>query len=100
MPLHRLPEHRGRGEERGRRDGEELTMAVDYTTQTSGGIGDAVLRKEDRKFVTGEGRYTDDLKLPGMLHAFFVRSPFAHAKIKSIDTAAALAPNATAPKLR
>ena len=66
-------------------------MAVDYTTQTSGGIGDAVLRKEDRKFVTGEGRYTDDLKLPGMLHAVFVRSPFGHANVKSIDTAAALA---------
>ena len=66
-------------------------MAVDYTTQTSGGIGDAVLRKEDRKFVTGEGRYTDDLKLPGMLHAVFVRSPHGHAKITGIDTAAALA---------
>ena len=66
-------------------------MAVDYTTQTSGGIGDAVLRKEDRKFVTGEGRYTDDLKLPGMLHACFVRSPFGHARITSIDISAALA---------
>ena len=66
-------------------------MAVDYTTQTSGGIGDAVLRKEDRKFVTGESRYTDDLKLPGMLHACFVRSPFGHARITSIDISAALA---------
>ena len=66
-------------------------MAVDYTTQAAGGIGDAVLRKEDRKFVTGEGRYTDDLKLPGMLHAYFVRSPFAHAKVKSVDVSAALA---------
>ena len=66
-------------------------MAVDYTTQTTGGIGDAVLRKEDRKFVTGEGRYVDDLKLPGMLHAVFVRSPFGHARIMSIDASAALA---------
>ena len=66
-------------------------MAVDYTTQAAGGIGDAVLRKEDRKFVTGEGRYVDDLKLPGMLHAAFVRSPFGHARITSIDAAAALA---------
>lgn len=57
----------------------------------SGGVGDAVLRKEDRKFVTGEGRYVDDLKLPGMLHAAFVRSSFGHAKIKSIDASAALA---------
>ncbi len=66
-------------------------MAVDYTTQTTGGIGDAVLRKEDRKFVTGEGRYVDDLKLPGMLHAAFVRSSFGHARITSIDATAALA---------
>jgi carbon-monoxide dehydrogenase large subunit len=59
--------------------------------KTGGGIGDAVLRKEDRKFVTGEGRYTDDLKLPGMLHAVFVRSPFGHAKLNGIDASAALA---------
>ncbi|MBJ7333577.1 MAG: xanthine dehydrogenase family protein molybdopterin-binding subunit, partial [Thermoleophilia bacterium] len=58
---------------------------------TSGGVGEAVLRKEDRKFVTGEGRYVDDLKLPGMLHAAFVRSSFGHAKINSIDASAALA---------
>ncbi|MEY4225291.1 MAG: hypothetical protein RL190_48 [Actinomycetota bacterium] len=57
--------------------------------KTGGGIGEAVLRKEDRKFVTGEGRYVDDLRLPGMLHAVFVRSPFGHAKVKGIDTAAA-----------
>ena len=57
--------------------------------KTGGGIGEAVLRKEDRKFVTGEGRYVDDLRLPGMLHAVFVRSPFGHAKVKGIDTSAA-----------
>ena len=65
-------------------------MAVDYTTQTTGGIGDAVLRKEDRKFVTGEGRYVDDLKLPAMLHAVFVRSPFGHARITAIDSRTAV----------
>jgi carbon-monoxide dehydrogenase large subunit len=58
-------------------------------TKAAGGIGDAVLRKEDRKFVTGEGRYVDDLRLPGMLHAVFVRSPFGHARINGIDTSAA-----------
>ncbi len=58
-------------------------------TKAAGGIGDAVLRKEDRKFVTGEGRYVDDLRLPGMLHAVFVRSPFGHAKINGIDTSKA-----------
>ena len=53
------------------------------------GIGASVVRKEDKRFITGEGRYVDDIKLPGMTHAHFVRSPHAHAKIKSIDVAAA-----------
>ena len=54
------------------------------------GIGSRVLRKEDKRFLTGKGRYTDDLSRPGMKHAVFVRSPHAHAKIKSIDTSAAM----------
>lgn len=49
------------------------------------GIGARVLRKEDKRFITGKGRYTDDHKVAGMHHAAFVRSPHAHAKIKSID---------------
>src|SRR6187402_2401328 len=53
------------------------------------GIGASVVRKEDRRFITGKGRYVDDIKLQGMTHAHFIRSPHAHAKIKSIDTAAA-----------
>src|SRR6266496_2720907 len=48
-------------------------------------------RKEDPRFVRGQGRYIDDLKLPGMLHGAVLRSPLAHAKILSIDTSAALA---------
>src|SRR3981189_565214 len=48
-------------------------------------------RKEDPRFVRGQGRYIDDLKLPGMLHGAILRSPLAHAKILSIDTSAALA---------
>lgn len=55
------------------------------------GIGARVLRKEDKKFITGSGRYTDDVTLPGQLYAAFVRSPHAHAKIKSIDSSAAKA---------
>ncbi len=55
------------------------------------GIGEAVLRKEDAEFLTGQGRYVDDIKLPGMLHMALVRSEFAHADITSIDTSAALA---------
>ncbi len=53
------------------------------------GIGVAALRKEDRKFLTGRGRYVDDIKLPGMLHMAFVRSQYAHADINGIDTSAA-----------
>jgi carbon-monoxide dehydrogenase large subunit len=61
------------------------------TVEGSKGIGVATLRKEDRKFLTGRGRYVDDLKLPGMLHMAVVRSQFAHADITGIDTSAARA---------
>src|SRR6476620_879864 len=54
------------------------------------GIGASVVRKEDRRFITGKGRYVDDIKLMGMTHAHFIRSPHAHAKVKSIDTSAAM----------
>ena len=53
------------------------------------GIGARVARKEDKRFITGKGRYTDDMKVPGMHHAAFARSPHAHAKMKSIDVSAA-----------
>ena len=55
------------------------------------GIGAAVRRKEDQRFITGKGHYTDDVNRPGQAHAFFVRSPHAHARIKSIDTKTAAA---------
>lgn len=55
------------------------------------GIGAALKRKEDPRLITGSAVYTDDIQLPGMLYAHFVRSPYAHARIVSIDTAAALA---------
>jgi len=54
------------------------------------GIGARVVRKEDKRFITGKGRYVDDIKLLGMTHAHFVRSPHAHAKVKGIDSSAAL----------
>ena len=53
------------------------------------GIGAAVLRKEDRRFLTGAGHYTDDLQRPGQTYAHIVRSPHAHARIKAIRTDAA-----------
>jgi carbon-monoxide dehydrogenase large subunit len=52
-------------------------------------IGKALLRREDFRFVTGQGRYLDDVVVPGSLHAHFVRSPHAHARIRSIDIEAA-----------
>src|ERR1700709_2696314 len=54
------------------------------------GIGASVVRKEDRRFITGKGRYVDDIKVLGMTHAHFIRSPHAHAKVKSIDSSAAM----------
>ena len=55
------------------------------------GMGTSMLRKEDAKFIRGQGSYVDDIKLPGMLFGAIVRSPFAHARIKGIDKAKALA---------
>ncbi|RYY91051.1 MAG: xanthine dehydrogenase family protein molybdopterin-binding subunit, partial [Comamonadaceae bacterium] len=52
-------------------------------------IGEAVRRKEDYRFLTGSGQYTDDINLPGQRHAVFVRSPHAHATIRGIDTSRA-----------
>jgi carbon-monoxide dehydrogenase large subunit len=55
------------------------------------GVGAAVRRKEDFRFITGRGQYTDDVSRPGETHIHFLRSPHAHAKIVSIDGAAAKA---------
>lgn len=54
-------------------------------------IGESIRRKEDYRFLTGAGQYTDDVQMTNMSHAYFVRSPHAHAKIKSIDIKSALA---------
>jgi len=55
------------------------------------GIGQPVLRFEDRRLLQGQGRYIQDVNLPGQAYAIFLRSLHAHAKIVSIDTAAAKA---------
>jgi aerobic carbon-monoxide dehydrogenase large subunit len=52
-------------------------------------VGGGVPRKEDPALVTGRANWTDNIKLPGMLHAVFMRSPYAHAKITSVDVSAA-----------
>jgi len=54
------------------------------------GIGARVVRKEDKRFITGKGRYVDDIRLHGMTYAAFVRSPHAHAKVKGIDSSEAM----------
>ena len=58
---------------------------------TNGYIGKSVKRVEDKRFITGMGRYTDDIILPQQTYASFVRSPYAHAKILSVDVSAAKA---------
>ena len=55
------------------------------------GLGHSVKRKEDERFIRGKGTYVDDVKLPGMLHMEILRSPLAHARIRSIDTSRAAA---------
>ena len=55
------------------------------------GLGSSRKRVEDARFTQGKGNYVDDIKLPGMLHGDFVRSPYAHARIKAIDTSKATA---------
>ncbi len=56
-----------------------------------GFIGQSVERREDGRFLTGKGQYTDDISLQGQTYAWFLRSPYAHARIKKLDTAAAAA---------
>jgi carbon-monoxide dehydrogenase large subunit len=54
-----------------------------------GFIGQSVVRREDARFLTGKGQYTDDITLPGQTHGYFLRSPYAHARITSLNVAAA-----------
>ena len=54
-------------------------------------FGSAIRRREDPRLLTGTGTFTDDIRLPGMVHAAMLRSPHAHAKIRGIDTARAKA---------
>jgi carbon-monoxide dehydrogenase large subunit len=71
-------------------------MAVEEK-QAASWLGQSIKRKEDDRFLQGRGSYVDDVHLPGMLHMAILRSPLAHARIKSIDTAqAAQAPGVVA----
>ena len=66
-----------------------MTQALDEIK--IGGLGASRKRVEDSRFIRGKGNYTDDIVLPGMLHMSILRSPFAHARIRSIDTSRAAA---------
>src|SRR5262249_11769015 len=90
VPLYRLPEHRtsrsrGRGRDGGWRPRRGSMSARIF--------GSGIRRREDPRLITGAATYTDDLTLPGMLHAAMLRSPHAHARIKRID----VSPAKTAP---
>ncbi len=66
-------------------------MSQCKTSPEVGGMGHSVKRKEDPRFIRGQGKYVDDVVRPGMVYMDIVRSPYAHAKIKSINTEKALA---------
>ncbi|HEU4673728.1 MAG TPA: molybdopterin cofactor-binding domain-containing protein, partial [Candidatus Limnocylindrales bacterium] len=67
-----------------------MTEVRTTTTPEVGGMGHSVKRKEDARFIRGAGEYIDDVNLPGQLWLDIVRSPYAHAKIVSIDSSEAL----------
>ena len=98
LPLHRLPQHRqghpGR-RRRARLDARRrrITRPVQggRTMPKDFGIGASVKRREDVRFLTGKGRYTDDFNRHGQTYVAFVRSDVAHGRIRSIDTSAAAA---------
>ncbi len=62
---------------------------IHKTSPEIGGMGHSIKRKEDLRFIQGKGNYVDDVNLPGMVYGQMVRSPFAHARLKSINTDAA-----------
>ncbi len=64
-------------------------MAATEARPKSGGIGESVLRKEDHELIKGQGKFIDDLRLTGMAHAVFVRSPHGAARVTAIDKSAA-----------
>src|SRR5438105_802865 len=98
LPLHRLSEHRQgdqcrrrgtRSPEGGRRMNVQNPQSTERAEKLQG-LGCARRRVEDARFIQGKGHYVDDIKMPGMLFGDFVRSPYGHARIKSIDIGAAL----------
>src|SRR6266567_8586317 len=92
--MHRVRKHRARRAmgrrppESGRNRGGAVMTATEEREAAAVGFGRR-MRKEDARFLRGKGQYLDDVVLPGMLHGAILRSPHAHARIRSIDTSAA-----------
>src|SRR5262245_35857584 len=70
------------------RTGDHPSMNI-QTSASRYAIGQSLARAEDPKLLRGQGRYTDDINLPGQAYAYILRSNVAHGRIKSIDTSAA-----------
>src|SRR5205814_101640 len=91
VSLHRLPEHRQvravRGEEDPVARSKSMSAPAEVIEREKAvaGIGHSRKRKEDPRFLQGQGNFVDDIKLPGMLYGDIVRSPYGHARIKSIN---------------
>ena len=66
-----------------------MSSTTETETEHGGWLGRSIKRKEDDRFIVGRGNYIEDIVLPHMLHMAILRSPYAHAKINSIDTSAA-----------
>ena len=66
-----------------------MTAQTETPEAKTAELGKARLRKEDERLITGQTNWTDNITLPGMLHIAFLRSPFAHARITSVDVSAA-----------
>lgn len=75
----------------GSSDRTALTAGIEASEAAGRFVGQSVRRVEDRRLVSGTGRYVDDVRLPGMLHAAFLRSDLARARIRSLDPSAAAA---------
>jgi CO/xanthine dehydrogenase Mo-binding subunit len=69
----------------------ESTPPKEERSAALSGLGTSRKRVEDARFTQGKGNYVDDIKLPGMLFGDFVRSPYAHARVKAINTEKAMA---------
>ena len=89
VPLHRLREHRPRRPARRAGGSERMTAQTEAPEAKTAELGKARLRKEDERLITGQTNWTDNITLPGMLHIAFLRSPYAHARITSVDVSAA-----------